>query len=674
MLLLGKIGSSSKFSSGNYSIFIGLLKNSSLVRAKTTDSSYQFIHKSKLPTLHFQSSLPRLPIPELSKTCERYLSAVEPILSSEELKNTKSIVSSFSNGVGQDLQHLLKTSDASNKHTSYISQPWFDMYLSDRSPLPVNYNPLLVMKHDQKAEYNNQLIRSANLVISSLRFMKSLENNILEPEVFHMNPSESDTERFRQITRLAPKAIATYVAYAFKAFPLDMSQYHRLFGVTRIPKISKDILFQAEKSNSRHIVIIRGGKYFAVDVLTENGDIVLPDLILGRLKKIMDDNLTGEIVDKNPVGLMTTANRDTWAKTRQHLLDTGNKSQLDQIDSALFCLALDGEHVKYDDCKPQTLVKQLLAGDGTNRWFDKSISLIVSGDGTAAVNFEHSWGDGVAVLRYFNEIYKDSIEQPQVHPETVPILETNTSSIRPIIFELDDRATNDILKASQKHNQIMASLDLNVLRYKNGINKKSCKRSRVSPDSIMQLAFQLAYKQAFGSYVGSYESCSTAAFRHGRTETMRPCTMATKAFCDFILTNNQSKIDNNSALREMIQKCSSIHNQLTKDAAMGQGFDRHLFGLRHMAEINGIDIPELYRDQAFKRINYNIISTSTLSSSSVLAGCFGPVVADGIGIAYSIQDEECGAIAATYNGQCNGSVFIDSLNDAFNKIRDILDK
>lgn len=29
---------------------------------------------------------------------------------------------------------------------------------------------------------------------------------------------------------------------------------------------------------------------------------------------------------------------------------------------------------------------------------------IVSANAKAAVNFEHSWGDGVAVLRFFNEV------------------------------------------------------------------------------------------------------------------------------------------------------------------------------------------------------------------------------------------------------------------------------
>ena len=54
------------------------------------------------------------------------------------------------------------------------------------------------------------------------------------------------------------------------------------------------------------------------------------------------------------------------------------------------------------------------------RWFDKSFSVILTKDGRAAVNFEHSWGDGVAVLRYFNEVWKETTTKPFVHPDSVP--------------------------------------------------------------------------------------------------------------------------------------------------------------------------------------------------------------------------------------------------------------
>lgn len=44
----------------------------------------------------------------------------------------------------------------------------------------------------------------------------------------------------------------------------------------------------------------------------------------------------------------------------------------------------------------------------SKRWFDKSLQLILCKDGKAAVHFEHAWGDGVAVLRFFNEVRNKS--------------------------------------------------------------------------------------------------------------------------------------------------------------------------------------------------------------------------------------------------------------------------
>ena len=60
----------------------------------------EYIHRSIVPTYHFQKSLPRLPIPKLEKTCERYLKAQLPLLSSVEYANTENIVKSFLQGDG----------------------------------------------------------------------------------------------------------------------------------------------------------------------------------------------------------------------------------------------------------------------------------------------------------------------------------------------------------------------------------------------------------------------------------------------------------------------------------------------------------------------------------------------------------------------------------------------
>lgn len=244
----------------------------------TKNGDYQYIQRSRVPTMHFQKSLPRLPIPPLKKTCERYLAAQRPLLGDKAFKHVTSQVDIFSGGVGTKLDEMLRNTDKNNKHTSYISKMWFDMYLSDRIPLPINYNPFIVFHNDVRPEYNHQLIKAANVLVSSVRFMLSLRKNLLEPEVFHLDPKKSDTETFRRVTGFLPSAVSWYGAYAFNAYPLDMSQYNGLFGSSRIPEIGKDRIVNDTKS--KHILVQRRGYFYTFDVLDDEGEIIFAHELL----------------------------------------------------------------------------------------------------------------------------------------------------------------------------------------------------------------------------------------------------------------------------------------------------------------------------------------------------------------------------------------------------------
>ena len=51
--------------------------------------------RTKVPTFHFQDSLPRLPIPKLEDTCRRYLDSQKPLLTPEQYEDTKQLVEKF---------------------------------------------------------------------------------------------------------------------------------------------------------------------------------------------------------------------------------------------------------------------------------------------------------------------------------------------------------------------------------------------------------------------------------------------------------------------------------------------------------------------------------------------------------------------------------------------------
>ena len=91
-------------------------------------------------------------------------------------------------------------------------------------------------------------------------------------------------------------------------------------------------------------------------------------------------------------------------------LQQANAASLETIDTAILATALEVDAAPSNDNErlASEAGRTFLAGDAGNRWFDKSLQLLVCGNGAAAINFEHAWGDGVSVLRLANELHSDA--------------------------------------------------------------------------------------------------------------------------------------------------------------------------------------------------------------------------------------------------------------------------
>lgn len=629
-------------------------------RRHYSSQPHEYLHRSVVPSMHYQKSLPRLPVPKLDETIGRYLAALKPLLDDEQFRTTEKIAEEFKSGVGKQLHKELVAQDKNNKHTSYISGPWFDMYLSARDSVVLNFNPFMSFNPDPKAEYNDQLVRATNMVCSAVRFMKTLRAGLLEPEVFHLNPAKSDTDQFKKFIRWVPSSLSWYGAYMMNAYPLDMSQYFRLFNSTRLPKGGRDELFTDEKG--RHLLVMRKGNMYVFDIVDRDGNLVKPAEIHSHLQYILSDQTPAP---SHPLGVLTSENRDVWASLREKLVAAGNGQLLQTVDSALFCLCLDEETMR-DHIH---ISHNMLHGDGCNRWYDKSFSIILAKDGNAAINFEHSWGDGVAVLRFQNEIFKDTTEKPLVHPSSAPAAVDSASSVKRLQFNLDKGLENGISKAKENFDAAVSKLTIDAMEFKKG-GKEQLKKSKLSPDAIAQLAFQMGFLRQYGQTVATYESCSTAAFKHGRTETIRSATIHTKR-CSHAFVHEPGK-HSVDELRAMLHECSKYHGQLTREAAMGQGFDRHLFALRYLANSKGEPLHSFYTDPAYSAINHNILSTSTLTSPAVSLGGFAPVVPDGFGVGYGVHDDWMGCNVSTYPAR-NVHEFLQCVHKSLEDIFTVLE-
>lgn len=644
--------------------------------SRLTGQAYQYLQRSKLPTDKFQRSLPRLKIPKIEKTCQRYLNALEPIFAEDSrFGQSVGVMREFqASGQAKELHSALVDYDKTVKHTSYINQFWFDMYLASRVPLPLNFNPFMVWKDAATKELNDQLVRGTNLMISALRFKRSLEENVLEPEVFHLNPKKV-SESYSKVLSMTPDAIATYVSFLFKAFPLDMSQYKNLFNSTRIPRKSKDEILKSDPRTNRHIVVIKNGQFFSFDILDENGDIKSPDSIYANLNYIAQQ--TTPQAGFLSIAELTSANRDFWAQEHEYLvqLTEKNNKNMKVIDSGIFILCLDD--VTYDD-ESQKLdaAHNFLHGSNPtgplNRWFDKSISMIVTRDGHAAINFEHSWGDGVAVLRFFNETYNDSMKNPQL-TKRPDVIDQSSLCVKKLDFDLDSRLKQSIAKSRNYHAEVTDNLELGSIEYEH-LNRDLFKKSKLSPDAMSQLSFQLAFKKLFNKTPVTYESCSTAAFKGGRTETVRPCTNETNEASKAIIGNRASAKYSNAELMGLLQKSSQKHYQLCKEASMGDGFDRHLFAMKELALRTDRKLPDLYSDPIYQESQHYTLSTSTLPSEAFSGAGFAPVVPDGFGLGYGHIDSKFGVLVASYKSHRNNTQFVQALYESLDDIRRIIAK
>jgi len=68
--------------------------------------------------------------------------------------------------------------------------------------------------------------------------------------------------------------------------------------------------------------------------------------------------------------------------------------------------------------------------------------MALSSDAKMAINFEHAWGDGVAVVRFLNEVCDTSAADDYTPDKRG----SDTSTVRRLDFEFDDSTKGSIQK------------------------------------------------------------------------------------------------------------------------------------------------------------------------------------------------------------------------------------
>ena len=112
----------------------------------------------KYSTFKNEMSLPRLPVPPLQQTTEKYLLTVRPLLDEDEFRCTTEIVNDFRKrgGVGELLQDKLVS--RSNKMENWLAEWWDDVaYFGYESPVVVHSSPGIAFPQQHFSSKMDQL-------------------------------------------------------------------------------------------------------------------------------------------------------------------------------------------------------------------------------------------------------------------------------------------------------------------------------------------------------------------------------------------------------------------------------------------------------------------------------------------------------------------------------------
>lgn len=535
-----------------------------------------------------ETDLPRVPLPSLESSAHRFLSWCEALLTTSQLAVTQRSVDSLleTDGSARRLQHLLEERESSESGNSWLDEFWDQRYLGLRDRIALNANFFFLLKSSSQG----QIERAAHLT-------RALVDHKLRLDAGPVPPTVS------------------------RGQVLSMAQLYHLYSTTRIPGIQQDTT--RTTPGQRHVAVLFRGHVFRMDVLDRFGRPIDESHLAEGLRTVMRAGALAVPPD-DCVGPLTTGPRAEWAANRATLItDRGNAASLEQLENALFCVCLD------DDIPttPLEACRRLLAGDIRNRWFDKSLSLVVLADGTAGFNSEHSRLDGAIIVELIDSLQAyagaaTSTGDAQAVPDVIRLG-----------FDLDPRLREAVRASARAFSQRVDDTATSVHAF-TGFGAARVKELGVSPDAFAQMAFQLANRRARGRVGVTYESIATRHFRHGRTEAMR---VVTPEMVRWVASMDDSAARHQRS--DALHAAAAAHTERLRQCRAGQAPEQHLWEIQMLRQRNATSSLEelpIFDSPGWLTMRDDDLSTSSVSSPAIDHFGFGPTNDHCIGVAYRV--------------------------------------
>ena len=236
--------------------------------------------------------------------------------------------------------------------------------------------------------------------------------------------------------------------------------------------------------------------------------------------------------DHEPLSVLTSLPRDEWAAQRSLLLaDPTNAASLRLVESALFCVTFEsGAPATKEEC-----AQTILCGTGRNKWFDKSFTVVVFENGRGGLNAEHTPVDAMTVVSMFVAVSATTrssisdISEMAGRAEASSRVAVPAPPPRKLAWTVSAPLRRALETASVGIATLGGDVHLRLLNFAH-YGKLFIKATKLHPDFFMQMAIQLAHYRIHRAFAPTYETGHTRAFYHGRTDTVRTCSLASCAF------------------------------------------------------------------------------------------------------------------------------------------------
>ena len=610
-------------------------------------------------TYQYQESLPPLPVPPLAQTLHKYITCLQPLLAHDPpaLKRAIAAVHRFEQHEGPSLhQALLDLAASTGKEQEWPNSHWLEKiwdtlaYLSDRVPLPLSVNCMGTLFECSGTNYPTW--RGGAVIHGLLRFDQALREGTLNAESLDGKGK----------------------------IPLCMYQYERLYRHSRIP-VSVEADRWISYPQARHVAVVVNSRWYTFDALRNDGSILSTSECVRELDSIRrlaqaDD---AKHVSQFNFASMTCGPRHVWHAHRKKIQDSTSTAAttLERIESAIFHVCLSSSTPE----TPEELMNLGCHGHGTDVWMDKSFSMLVTANGKMVFNMEHSHADApmhsrmieymkhtitkeatieLAQDRVANVVYTSTVmplrwglegltsmqKLETLHHNTTRTEVEESSKPKTKVKKKKKRTgpktapksemTTLLSQAHQFTTSLIASHRLALLNF-TIFGKVLLKQLKTSPDSFIQMALQLSFYRNQQRFTATYETGTTRAFYHGRTETIRSLTNESRALCVAMggrieqgkaqvtgstgsttgSTGSTGSTVSMATKYQLLRQALASHGQYLKDSCQGQAIDRHMLGLRIMAmqrhSVKGTDMPSIFTDPSYALMNTFELSTSSMA-------------------------------------------------------------